>query len=160
MPGAHTRRMTISQNRQAQNRIIAVVLGTLGAASAIPIPLAQLDFAGLINVFNIDNGDSPDALLVIEGAGGILTFAVLALACAGSLLAATGAPSARVVLIAAVLAGLVTAMPLWIPAAVVIGAAALLLGHPQDRRVSDGRSSRNLLHASGVDTSTQRQGET
>jgi hypothetical protein len=139
MTGAHTRRMTISHNKQAltQNRIIAAVLGTLGAASAIPIPLAQLDFAGLINVFNIDNGDSPDALLVIAAAGGILTFAVLALAFTGSFLAAIGAPSARALLIAAALAGLVTAMPLWIPAAAVIGAAALLLGHPGGRRASE-----------------------
>jgi len=107
MPGAHTRRMTISHNRQAltQNRIIAAVLGTLGAASAIPIPLAQLNFAGLINVFNIDNGDSPHALLVIAGAAGILTFAVLALAFVGSFLAAVGAPSASRSPIAAALAG-------------------------------------------------------
>jgi hypothetical protein len=155
--------MTISHNGQAlsQNRMIVAALGTLGAASAIPIPLAQLDFAGLINVFNIDNGGSPHALLVIAGAGGILTFAVLALAFVGSFLAAIGAPSARAVLIAAALAGLITAMPLWIPAAVVIGAAALLLGHhPQDRHASDGRSSRNLLHTTGVDTSTPRQGAT
>jgi hypothetical protein len=135
--------MTISHNRQAltQNRMIAAVLGTLGAASAIPIPLAQLDFAGVINVFNIDNGDSPRALLVIAGAGGILTFAVLSLAFVGSFLAAVGASSARAVLIAAALGGLLTAMPLWIPAAVVLGAAALLLGHPLDRRASDGRSA-------------------
>jgi hypothetical protein len=154
--------MRISHNRQAltQNRMIAAVLGTLGAASAIPIPLAQLDFAGLINVFNIDNGDSPHALLVIAGVGGILTFVALALAFVGSFLAAIGAPSARTALIAAALAGLVTAMPLWIPAAVVIGAAALLLDHPQDRRASDGRSGRNLLHTTGVATSTPRQGET
>jgi hypothetical protein len=134
MPGAHTRRMTISHNRQAltHNHMIAAVLGTLGAASAIPVPLAQLDFAGLINVFNIDKGNSPQALLVIARTGGILTFAVLALAFVGSFFAAIGAPAARAVLIAAALAGLVTAMPLWIPAAVVIGAAALLLGrHPQ-----------------------------
>jgi hypothetical protein len=61
-------------------------------------------------VFNIDNGDSPRALLVIAGAGGILTFAVLALAFVGSFLAAVGASSARAVLIAAALAGLLTSM--------------------------------------------------
>ena len=122
--------MTISQTREAPsaNRIAAAALAALGAASAIPIPLAQLDFAGLIDVFNIDHGDSPHALLVIAAVGGMLTFAVLALALAGSFLAATGARSARTLLIAAALAGLVTAMPLWIPAGVLIGAAALLLG--------------------------------
>jgi hypothetical protein len=154
--------MTISHNGQAltQNRMIAAALGTLGAASAIPIPLAQLDFAGLINVFNIEHGDSPRTLLVIAGVGGMLTFTVLALAFTGCFLAATGAASARAILIAAALAGLVTAMPLWIPAAVVIGAAALLLDRPHDRRASDDRSSRNLLHTTRVDTRTPRQGET
>ena len=132
--------MTISQTREmpSANRIAAAALAALGAASAIPIPLAQLDFAGLINVFNIDHGDSPRALLVIAAVGGMLTFAVLALAFAGSFLAATGARSARTLLIAAALAGLVTAMPLWIPAGVLIGAAALLLGHVSDRRTSGG----------------------
>ena len=77
------------------NRIAAAALAALGAASAIPIPLAQLDFAGLINAFNIDSGDSPRALLVIAGVGGILTIAVLALAFAGACLALAGAPSAR-----------------------------------------------------------------
>jgi hypothetical protein len=77
----------------------------LGAASATPIPLAQLDFAGLLA------------------------------------LALLGAPAARMVLIVAALAalaGLATAMPLWIPAGILIGAAALVLDrsgelHPTDR---------------------------
>jgi hypothetical protein len=127
--------MTICQTREAPGatRIIAAPLAALGAASAIPIPLAQLDFAGLITVFNIDHGDSPHALLVIAAVGGTLTFVVLALALAGSFLAATGARSARTLLIAAALAGLVTAMPLWIPAGVLIGAAALLLAPDPDR---------------------------
>ena len=126
--------MTISRTREAPsaNRIAAAALAALGAASAIPIPLAQLDFAGLINVFNIDHGDSPHALLVIAAVGGMFTFAVLALALTGSFLAATGARSARTLLIAAALSGLVTAMPLWIPAGVLIGAAALLLGPDPD----------------------------
>jgi hypothetical protein len=110
------------------HRLAAAALAALGAASAIPIPLAQLDFAGLWNLFNIDSGDSPDALLVIAGIGGTLTFGVLVLAFTGAALAATGHPAARPVLITAALAGLVTAMPLWIPAGVVIGAAAVLLG--------------------------------
>jgi len=52
------------------SRLAAAVMATLGATSAIPIPLAQLDFAGFWNVFDIDSGDSPDALLVIAGIGG------------------------------------------------------------------------------------------
>jgi hypothetical protein len=115
------------------NRLAAAALAALGAASAVPTPLAQLDFAGIINVFNIDSGDSPRALHIIAGVGGVLTVAVLALAFVGAALAATGHPAARAVLIAAALAGLVTAMPLWIPAGVVIGAAAVVLGQPQSR---------------------------
>jgi hypothetical protein len=115
------------------NRLAAAALAALGAASAIPIPLAQLDFAGIMNVFNIDAGDSPRALHIIAGVGGILTIAVLALAFAGAVLAATGHPSARAVLVTAALAGLITAMPLWIPAGAVIGAAAFLLAQPHSR---------------------------
>jgi hypothetical protein len=115
------------------NRLAAAALAALGAASAIPIPLAQLDFAGIMNVFNIDAGDSPRALHIIAGVGGVLTIAVLALAFVGAALAATGHPAARAVLVATALAGLVTAMPLWIPAGVVIGAAALLLSQPRER---------------------------
>ena len=136
-------------------RIAASALAALGAASAIPIPLAQFDFAGLINVFNIEHGDSPHALLVIAALGGVLTVAVLALAFTGAFLAATGAPSARTALIAAALAGLVTAMPLWIPAGVLIGAAALLLGDPRDRHAEPAHMHGNQLRTSGV---TTRQG--
>jgi hypothetical protein len=117
-------------NGMSVHRFAAAALAGLGAASAIPIPLAQLDFAGLVDVLHIDNGDSPDALLVIVGVGGALTVGVLALALAGAFLAATGAARARTVLFTAALLGLVTAMPLWIPAGVLIGAAALLLGPP------------------------------
>src|SRR2546430_11801854 len=113
--------MTITQNSEplTPNRLAAAALAAVGAASAMPIPLAQLDFAGLFNAFNIDSGDSPRALLIIAGIGGILTIAVIALAFAGAALALTGAPSARSILITASLGGLVTAMPLWIPAAFV-----------------------------------------
>jgi hypothetical protein len=110
------------------NRIAAAALATLGAASAIPIPLAQLDFAGLINVFNIHHGDSPHALPVIAAVGGMLTFVVLALAFVGAGLALVEAPAARNVLIAAAVAGFATAMPFWIPTGLVIGAAAAMLG--------------------------------
>jgi hypothetical protein len=105
---------------------LAAALAALGTISAIPIPLAQLDFAGWIEVFGIDAGDAPRALLVVAGAGGVLTFAVLALAVVGVGLTLAGAPAARRVLLAAAVAGLVTAMPLWIPAGIVIGAAALV----------------------------------
>jgi hypothetical protein len=111
------------------NRLAAAALAVLGAASAIPIPLAQLDFAGFWNVLNIDSGDSPRALHVIMAVGGVLTIAVLALAFVGAALAAMGNSAARAILIAAALAGLVTAMPLWVPSGIVIGAAAVLLGH-------------------------------
>jgi hypothetical protein len=138
-------------------RLAAAALAALGAASAIPIPLAQLDFAGMINVFHIDSGDSPPALLVIAGVGGALTFGVLTLAFGGAFLAATGATSARAVLIGAAVAGLVTAMPLWIPAGVLIGAAAALLGPPKADQFGD--AQRNLLHVTGVHTNTPRQGK-
>jgi len=115
------------------NRLAAAALAALGAASAIPIPLAQLDFAGLMNAFNIDAGDSPRALQIIAGVGGVLTIAVLAVALVGAALAANGHAAARGVLIAAALAGLVTAMPLWIPAGVVIGAAAAVTGNPHSK---------------------------
>ena len=154
--------MTLSHRNESLpvNRIAAGVLAALGAASAIPIPLAQLDFAGFFNVFNIDSGDSPAALLVIAGVGGILTVAVVALAFAGAVLAFSGAPSARKVLVAAALAGLVTAMPLWIPAGVVIGAAALILGQSGDHRTAFGDSRRNLLGPTGVTTRTPTREET
>jgi hypothetical protein len=124
------------------NRIAAATLAALGAASAIPIPLAQLDFAGLSNAFNIDSGDAPRALLVIAGVGGILTLVVIAVALAGAALVLTGAPTARTLLIVAALGGLITAMPLWIPAGVVIGAAALLLDDPRNR----GRQTEHAGH--------------
>ena len=101
------------------NRFAAAALG---AASAVPIPLAQLDFAGIVNVFDIDSGDSPQALHVIAAVGGILTIGVLALAFAGAALAAMGNPAARAILATSALAGVVTAMPLWLPA-VAVGAA-------------------------------------
>jgi hypothetical protein len=141
----------------SDNRLAAGALAAFGAASAIPIPLAQLDFAGLINTFNIDSGDSPRPLLVVAGVGGFLTIAVLAVAFAGAGLALAGVPTSRPLLLVAALAGLVTAMPLWIPAGVVIGAAALLLGQPGDGHAPSGVG--NILRTRGVDTRTPRQGE-
>src|SRR5256885_2140345 len=111
----------------SSTRLASVALAALGAAGAVPIPLAQLDFAGIVNVFGIDAGDSPRALRVVAGVGGVLTCGVIALAFAGAGLALAGAAAARVCLTAAALAGLATALPLWIPAGVVIGAAAFTL---------------------------------
>jgi hypothetical protein len=113
-----------------ENRIIAAALAALGAVMAIPIPLAQLDFAGLFNAFDIDHGDAPQALLVMAAIGGCLTVLVIGAALTGACLAFSGAPAARSVLLAAALAGLVTAMPLWLPTAIVLGAAALMLDRP------------------------------
>ena len=73
-------------------------------------------------------GVSSRSLLARAGVGGAATFAILALAFAGSFLAATGAASARRVLISAAVAGLVTAMPLWIPAGALIGTATIAFG--------------------------------
>jgi hypothetical protein len=97
-----------SRTQLTANRVEAAALAALGAASAIPIPLAQLDFAGLVNAFNIDSGDSPRALRVIAGVGGTLTIGVLALAVVGAVLALAGVHEARNVLIAA-------ALPAWSP---------------------------------------------
>ena len=113
------------------SRIAAAALAALGAASAIPIPLAQLDFAGLFNVFNIDAGDSPDALQVMAGVGGVLTIGPRH-AFVGAALALTDPRTARTILAAAALAGFMTALPLWMPAGVV-GAAAVILGNASDR---------------------------
>jgi hypothetical protein len=121
------------------NRIAAAALAALGAAVAIPIPLAQLDFAGVMNVFNIQSGGSPRGLVVLAAVGGVLTFAVLATALVGAFLAATGARPARAVLLAAAIGGFVTAMPIWLPAGVVIGAAALLTERPGTSQVPDPR---------------------
>jgi hypothetical protein len=107
-------------------------------------------FAGLINLFNTDNGHSPPAVIAITSLGGGLTVAVIAIALVGSCLAATGARSARVALITAALAGLTTATPLWIPAGVLIAAAAVLLGARQNDHCE--RTNRNSLRASGVHT--------
>jgi hypothetical protein len=129
------------------NRIAAAALAALGAAAAIPIPLAQLDFAGVINVFNIESGGSPRALVVIAAAGGVLTFVVLATALAGAVLAARGARPARAVLLTAAVAGFVTALPIWLPAGVVIGAAALLAEHSGTSQVPDPRFGPSSLSA-------------
>ena len=108
--------------------VAAAALATFGAASAIPIPLAQFDFAGLFNVFNIDANDVPRGLLVVAGIGGFLTIGAIALAFVGAALALMSAASARTVLGAAALVGFVTAFLAWLPVGIVLGAAAALAG--------------------------------
>ena len=108
-------------------RLAAGGLAALGTASAIPIPIAQLDFAGLVNTFNIDNGDTPHSVLVIVGVAGLLTIGVIGLALAGVVLTLTNSTLAQPVLVTAAVAGLLTAMPGWIPVGILLGAAALVI---------------------------------
>jgi hypothetical protein len=114
----------------------AAALAAFGAAGAIPIALAQLDFAGALNVFNIDGDDVPSALSIMAAIGGVLTLAVISLALAGAALALVGAPSARALLVTAAIAGFVTASPVWLPAGIVLGAAAVLADHAAARAVA------------------------
>jgi len=107
--------------------LTAAGLAALGTASAIPIPIVQLDFAGLINTFNIDSGDTPDPVLAIVGIAGLLTIGVIGLALAGVVLTLTNSTFAQPVLITAAVAGLLTAMPGWIPVGILLGAAALVI---------------------------------
>jgi hypothetical protein len=111
-------------------RLAAAALAALAAASAVPIPLAQLDFAGVANLLDIDSGDTPPAVLLVAGLGGVLTIAVLGLAIAGAALAPSRPAAASRLLVAAALAGLLSAGPLWFPAGLVLGAAAWLLRRP------------------------------
>ena len=120
-------------------RIGAAAVAALGAASAIPLALAQLDFAGVLNAFNIDTDDTPTVVRTLAGVSGGLTFAVLAAALVGAGLALAGARAARGILAAAAVAGLVTATVLWIPAGVAIGAAVVVLDHT-DRAEGRGRA--------------------
>jgi hypothetical protein len=115
-------------------QLAAAALAALGVVSAVPIPLAQLDFAGAFNVFDIDNGDTPHGVVVIAAVGGVLTTLVIVVALAGVVLTLMGASAARNTLIVAAVAGLVTAMPFWIPAGVVLGSAALILGRQQEEQ--------------------------
>ena len=50
-------------------------------------------------------------------------------------------------------------MPLWIPAGVVIGVAALILGQAADRHGPIDKTHRNLLPTSCVTTRSPKQGE-
>ncbi|HWM74882.1 MAG TPA: hypothetical protein VNQ53_14130 [Nocardioides sp.] len=116
----------MNQQPQQPQQLAAASVAFLGAAQAVPIPLAQLDFAGAFNAFNIDHGDSPQALLVMAAVGGVLTCAVIVLAFVGAILLFVGSEHGRPVLIGAAVAGLATAFPLWVPTAVILGVAALI----------------------------------
>lgn len=111
---------------QHPHQLAAAGVAFLGAAQAIPIPLAQFDFAGAFNAFNIDHGDSPQALLVMAAVGGVLTCVVIVLAFVGAILLFAGSDHGRPVLVGAAVAGLATAFPLWIPTAVILGVAVLI----------------------------------
>ncbi|MET7283702.1 hypothetical protein ABZS29_36070 [Kribbella sp. NPDC005582] len=109
-------------------RLLAATLATFGIVSAIPIPLAGLDFAGVLDVFGIDGGDSPRGVVGLVIAAAVLTIAVLGLACVGVVLAALGSAAARPILMVAALAGVVTALASWLPAGLLLGLAAYLCG--------------------------------
>jgi hypothetical protein len=64
----------------------------------------------------------------------VLTIAVLGLAIAGAALAPRRPAAATRLLVTAAVAGLLSAGPLWIPAGVVVGAAARLLRRPAPGR--------------------------
>ena len=108
-------------------RFVAAALAALGVVSAVPIPLAALDFAGLIDIFDIDDGAAPSGVVTLVVVAAVLTFAVLILACVGIVLAVTGARAARPVLLVAAVAGVVTAVAAWLPAGVLLGVAAFLV---------------------------------
>ena len=120
----------------SSNRFAAAALAALGAASAIPIPLAQLDFAGVINVFNIDAGDAPHAPPRDGWHRRMAHVRRARTRPRRRRLDARRRPGRADVLIAAALAGLVTAMPLWLPAGFVLGAAAVLIGDPDTGRAA------------------------
>lgn len=120
---------------------LATALAAAGAVSGIPLVLAQLDFAGVVDVFGITTG-APAGLLVVAGVGGVLTLGVIALALGGAALAAAGRPAARFVLAAAAVAGFATALLPWLPSAVALGAAAWLLEGTTPSRQGGFRTTR------------------
>lgn len=107
-------------------RLGAAALAALGAASGLPLALAQLDYAGIVNVFGIDHGDGARALVVLAGVGGVLTLCVVVAAFTGAALCVAGSAAAHPLLVAAAVAGFATALMFWLPSAITIGAAAVL----------------------------------
>lgn len=117
--------LTVPPSRAA----VAAALATLGGLAAIPLVLAQLDFAGLIDVFGI-TPDVPRGVRVLAAVGGCLTLLNVACALLGAALAVTGSRPARPVLFATAVAGFATALMLWLPYAITLAAAASLLPGP------------------------------
>jgi hypothetical protein len=116
----------IRSPRTDTTRVAAAALAVIGAASGLPLALAQLDYAGVIGAFGIDAGDTARAVVVLAGVGGVLTLVVVLAALAGAVLCVAGAPAAHPLLIAAAIAGFATALLFWLPSAITIGAAAVL----------------------------------
>lgn len=114
------------------NAPIAAALAALGATAGIPLAIAQLDFAGIVDVFRID-ADLPHAVTVLAGIGGFTTLCVVAATLAGAVLAALRSPAARPWLLACALAGFVTALMPWAPSALAIAGAACLCPDGDDR---------------------------
>ena len=108
-------------------RLIAAALAAFVAANALLLALAQLDFAGVLNVLNIDGNDSATALRLFAGASGVGSIGVAVGAATGAVQAATGASSARGILEVTAIAGFATATILWFPSAAMLGAALALL---------------------------------
>ena len=110
-----------------ENRLAAAALAALGAAAAVPAALAQFDFAGVFDAFNIESDDVPVGLTVLAGVSAVLTTLVIGLALTGAALALTQARTARALLLTAAVAGFATATILWIAPGVLLGAAVMLL---------------------------------
>lgn len=118
------------------DRLVAGTLAILGALAGIPLALAQLDFAGVVDAFEIDHGEAPAGVLVLAAIGGTITVVVVALGLAGAALCFVGSPGARPLLIVAAVAGFASALMLWLPAALALGAAVHLLGRAEEVELS------------------------
>jgi hypothetical protein len=77
------------------HRFAAAALGAFAAATAVPLGLAQLDFADIVTFLGIDHGDTPAGVLALAGVSGIATLVLSAVALAGAALALTEARSSR-----------------------------------------------------------------
>ncbi len=114
------------------HRFAAAALGAFAAATAVPLGLEQLDFAGMLTFVGIDHGNTPSGVLALAGVSGVATLVVIAVALAGAALAVAEARSAHTVLAGAAVAGLLSATIFWIPQAVLLGVAAFIVRAEQD----------------------------
>ncbi|MFN8224741.1 MAG: hypothetical protein U0R50_16020 [Gaiellales bacterium] len=115
----------------ATDRLVAGVLAALGALAGIPLVLAQLDFAGVVDVFSIEHGDVAHGLIVLATIAAAATGTIVAAGLAGAALCLAGSAYARPVLTAVAIAGFATALMLWLPIALTLGAAVHLLGRAE-----------------------------